>query len=127
MLSRDASGALLLTPCPSTSRALAELAEIAGTAAQHAHHSQQHDLANADQEANQKALGHTHDEGAPGMAEALCDQAALGTAMIPPRVLEIADQPPSINQGHSKVSQIIPGQGLAAPPPPSTGPPFLIA
>jgi len=63
-----------------------------------------------------------------GDASALCDFAALGAPVLLPGPPDLLPPlPPAIVLASAAVPSIVPGRGLAAPPPPSTGPPHIPA
>lgn len=111
-------GSTILIPCPTTSPELASLGQSAAAKHDHAHHTGMH--------------GETHegmdhggsDDDNHGAAQAKCDFAALGLPLLPPDGPQLAA--PSIAAiGVLPVFwDAISGRGLAAPPPPSTGPPI---
>ncbi|GAB5349173.1 hypothetical protein TMRO357_02847 [Alteriqipengyuania sp. 357] len=138
----SAQGGAVFVPCPTVSPELAALAK-AGPASR--------DRANTKQAAHAQpmashghmdmgdhsAMGHTapsadaHDKGHDGhdegtaIASALCDFAALAApATLPSPPLLDAPAPVADDIAPLAVRTIIPGRGLAAPPPPSTGPPI---
>ena len=122
MITQGADGNTILAPCPATSPALAALAKSSGA---HAHHQHHHNHPQHGDTASAQALHSSHDEGTSSVAEALCDQAAVGAPTLLPAVPEIAERAPASDQVFITRLASTPGRGLAAPPPPSTGPPSL--
>lgn len=101
MLTPSAAGIPLLTPCDGVAAPVAQHAMPMG-----GKHHQEH------------PAGHAH--------ESPCPYAALSAAaappqppLVPPAVLPIEPEPPSIALATPTV------RGLSAPPPPSTGPPLI--
>ncbi|KPQ22386.1 MAG: hypothetical protein HLUCCX21_06240 [Porphyrobacter sp. HL-46] len=139
MVGTARQGSALLVPCPGVSPALAAVAERApafvlthdsgaGHGAHHGHH-MAHPFApgTAAEPADQPPDHSGHGEDA-SFASALCDFAALGAPVLPPSppVLEILAPVPVAPLALIRFA-IAPGRGLAAPPPPATGPPPIIA
>ena len=135
----SAQGGAVFVPCPTVSPELAALAK-AGPASRdradtgHGGHAQpmaSHDhVGMADHGAmgrparSAEAHDDGHDEGT-AIASALCDFAALAApATLPSPPLLDAPAPVADEIVPLAVRTIIPGRGLAAPPPPSTGPPI---
>ena len=120
MIGSADGGSVVLVPCPSTSPELASLGHSAMPGPGDDHHApmqmasmhgdMDHDTDGAD--------GH-------GAAQAQCDFAAMGAPFLPPETPALA--PPPVASADLLLAvfpETIPGRGLAAPPPPSTGPPF---
>lgn len=59
-----------------------------------------------------------------GAAQAQCDFAAVGAPVLPPDAPDLVVPEPEPAKLASAFPEAIPGRGLAAPPPPSTGPPL---
>jgi len=111
----------LLAPCPATSPELAKLAERASGSfrGHHAHHGAM----------DHSAKGHGSDDAEGkdamhGAAQAQCDFAALGAPVLLPDSPDIAAPAPQGAAILLAFPEAMPGRGLAAPPPPSTGPPL---
>ena len=62
-----------------------------------------------------------------GAAQAQCDFAALGAPVLPPDAPDLSAPAPRQATLLPAFPEALPGRGLAAPPPPSTGPPFPTA
>ncbi|OBV12149.1 hypothetical protein I603_0280 [Erythrobacter dokdonensis DSW-74] len=141
MIGNARDGEALLVPCPGVSPALAALGRPAAPApapipmamamammqgGEHAAHHAHHAMAGADAPA--AAGDHSGHDGHASLASALCDFAALGAPVLPPEPIEldllapVAIVPPPLSR-----LALVPGRGLAAPPPPATGPPALSA
>ena len=110
-------GSTLLVPCPSTSPELASLGQSHAASSEDKHKASMHASAHD---------GMDHDgDGADGhgAAQAKCDFAAMGAPLLPPDAPTL-DAPPAVATDLlPEFPDAIPGRGLAAPPPPSTGPP----
>lgn len=145
------AGEAVLVPCPEVSPALAALARpVAAPAAMpmpmsmpmgmsmgmamgmahggdHAAHHGHHAAAGAAASDPAVADHSGHDRGA-SIASALCDFAALGAPVLPPEppVLNLLPPVAAVPQPLARLA-LLPGRGLAAPPPPATGPPALPA
>lgn len=124
MIAGPRDGLAILVPCPTVAPALAAINK-ASADDPHAHH-----------DADHAAMGHQaspsgdhsgHDEGA-SLASAMCDFAALAAPVLPPEPFILAE-PAFFVLSLRAVSPpaTAPGRGLAAPPPPSTGPPTIPA
>lgn len=59
-----------------------------------------------------------------GAAQAKCDFAAMGVPLLPPDAPELVAPTFATADVLPVFPDAIPGRGLAAPPPPSTGPPI---
>lgn len=124
MLGADDAGRTVLMPCPGTSPALAALGgKGSGQSSHHDHghhnHGQHHDHAF-------HAAPSPHDDGSDGpehLAETLCDSAAVGAPVVLPEFPQIVAMAQTIPAISGIALTVAPGRGLAAPPPPSTGPP----
>ncbi|MCR9180497.1 MAG: hypothetical protein NXH71_09745 [Erythrobacteraceae bacterium] len=135
MVGNGREGAALLVPCPGVSPALAALAKRTpaspatehrmGHDGHHAHH-MPHPFAHS--AAAEPAADHSgHDEDA-SFASALCDFAALGAPILPPGS-PVPEIPAPVAADRLALTPLAtaPGRGLAAPPPPATGPPLATA
>lgn len=121
----DGDGSTFLVPCPSTSPELAALAERAAgiVQAHHAHHSaMDHSAMGYDAQAGDDGKDTMH-----GAVQAQCDFAALGAPVLPPDAPDLALPIPQPTTLLLAFPEALPGRGLAAPPPPSTGPPSRTA
>lgn len=110
----------LLVPCPATSPELSALAERAG-GSRHAHHGH-HEMGHA-ATGEDGAAGEDRDT-MHGAEQAQCDFAAVGAPVLPPEAPDVTVPEPEPAKLASTFPEAIPGRGLAAPPPPSTGPPL---
>lgn len=111
-------GSSILVPCPTTSPELASLGQSAAANSDHSHHASMHG-------AIHESMDHGgNDAEDHGVAQAKCDFAAMGAPLLPPDGPQLAA--PSITAAAvlPVFRDAIPGRGLAAPPPPSTGPPI---
>ena len=111
-------GSSILVPCPTTSPELASLSQSAAAKSDHSHHAGMHS-------AMPKSMDHGgNDPDDHGAAQAKCDFAALGALLLPPDGPQLAAPPIAAPAVPPVFPDAIPGRGLAAPPPPSTGPPI---
>jgi len=109
-------GPALLVPCPSTSPELASLS-YPSASAEHDHHASLHASAHGN-------MGHgSGNSNQHGAAQAQCDFAALGAPVLPPDAPMLSAPPFATTDLLAAFPDALPGLGLAAPPPPSTGPP----
>lgn len=114
-------GSTVLIPCPTTSPQLASLAHASSANFEDAHHAKLHS-------ALQEGMDHSgSDADDHGAAQAKCDFASLGAPMLPPDGPALAAPPFAADDLISVLPDAFPGRGLAAPPPPSTGPPIFRA
>jgi hypothetical protein len=114
-------GHTVLVPCPSTSPQLASLGKTFPASSEHDHHASMHA---ADHGGMDDAGGKADDHGA---AQAKCDFAAMGAPVLPPDAPALAAPPSAATDLFTKLPNAFPGRGLAAPPPPATGPPVTRA
>ena len=135
---RDGEG--LLVPCPGVSPALAALGRPAEAPAavpmpmpmgmthgeDHAAYHAHHDMAQAS--GTEAVSDHSGHDSQASLASALCDFAALGAPVLPPAppVVDLLPPVAALPPALARLA-LLPGRGLAAPPPPATGPPALPA
>jgi hypothetical protein len=142
MIGSARAGEAVLVPCPSVSPALAAIVRNEPESApapmpmpmpmpmghhgDHAAHQAHHDMAGAGAPA--PAPDHTGHDSHASFASALCDFAAMGAPVLPPEppALDLLPPVPAAPRPLARLT-ILPGRGLAAPPPPATGPPALPA
>lgn len=148
MVGSAASGVATLVPCPATSPALANYARTRGVPAEasghegsalHAQHRMDAEaaaswahghMASASRADDSRAAAdhddHDGHDGHSGGASTVCDFAALGAPATLPEQPQI--DAPAFTPAASLLpgpTRLYPARGLAAPPPPSTGPPVL--
>jgi hypothetical protein len=117
----EGQASFFLVPCPATAPELARFAARApgSASADHGHHG-----AMAHSATDGRTTGDT--QGADplhGAAQAQCDFAAIGAPVLPPDAPDLAAPEPWAAALVPAFPEALPGRGLAAPPPPSTGPP----
>ena len=118
MVGAAGDGSSILVPCPTTSPGLASLGQSAATNSDHAHHASVHGEMH-------ESMDHGGNDGDEhGAAQAKCDFAAMGAPLLPPDDPQLAAPPIAAAAVLPVFPDAIPGRGLAAPPPPSTGPPI---
>lgn len=151
MIASAAQGLPTLVPCPTSSpqfaalgkahrahRAATKIGEVARHRDHSAHSTTKSDAGKAVEHGAsahpQRAGGqtvsgtenHGDDDGHSALSGAVCDFAALSApATLPeaPAVRAPLPAPPDLLP--SRIACVFPGRGLAAPPPPSTGPPII--
>ena len=137
MIGASEDGALTFVPCPTASPELSRFAQTARNA--HAAHDEhgghgQHGKHAATQASSHGAPAHhasmaSDDEDKhnthSALASVVCDFAALSASATLPDPPFIEPLLPDAREVLAGITlAIAPGRGLAAPPPPSTGPPF---
>ncbi|WP_416906949.1 MAG: hypothetical protein ACMVO5_07745 [Polymorphobacter sp.] len=116
MIGRSEQGGLALIPCAEQSNALASLAN-ASAHAMHEHHGD----AGA-------ALTHNADhKGHDESADSGCGMAALAAPVLLPATADISHIIEPADIISPIAPNLAPGRGLAAPPPPATGPPHIFS
>tara|TARA_Y100000296_G_scaffold47640_1_gene54594 strand:- start:2111 stop:2560 length:450 start_codon:yes stop_codon:yes gene_type:complete len=118
MVGAVGDGSSIFVPCPTTSPGLASLSQSAATNSDHAHHTSVH----GEMRESMDHGGNDADD--HGAAQAKCDFAAMGAPLLPPDGPQLAAPPFAVAAVLPVFPDAIPGRGLAAPPPPSTGPPI---
>ncbi|UVI39327.1 hypothetical protein [Qipengyuania spongiae] len=151
MIASAAQGLPTLVPCPTSSpqfaalgkahvahRAATKVGEVASHGDHSAHSITKSDAGKAVEHGAsahpQRASGHTvsgtgnhgdHDDHS-ALSGVMCDFAALSAPATLPEAPAIrAPLPATPNVIPSRIAYVFPGRGLAAPPPPSTGPPII--
>ncbi|MFK4003472.1 hypothetical protein [Qipengyuania sp. NPDC077563] len=136
MIGQSGNGLVALTPCPSASPRLAQMATPSAghtaltTHAKHGDHGaraehhphQAHSNSPVHRSAGKQGSHDKH----TALESVVCDFASLSfpaTLPDPPAVEPVAPASPEIVPGVAL--SMAPGRGLAAPPPPSTGPPHI--
>lgn len=111
-------GSSILVPCPTTSPELARLGQSAAANSDHYPHAGMHGEMH-------ESMDHGGNDGdSHGAAQAKCDFAAMAAPLLPPDGPQLAGPPFATADVLPIFPDAIPGRGLAAPPPPSTGPPI---
>ncbi len=111
-------GSSILVPCPTTSPELVSLGQSVAANSGHSHHAGMHG-------AMHENMDHGgNDANDHGAAQAKCDFAAMAAPLLPPDGPQLAAPPFATADVLPVFPDAIPGRGLAAPPPPSTGPPI---
>jgi hypothetical protein len=139
MIGAGKAGSAVLVPCPATSPELARLSKAAHPGSDDGHGDHHAGMHGAGMDHG--AMGHgattahagmdhaddsTDDHGADdhGAAQAMCDFAAMGAPILPPDLPVLTPPPFAADAPSLALPDAVPGRGLAAPPPPSTGPPI---
>ncbi|WP_133304023.1 hypothetical protein [Aurantiacibacter aquimixticola] len=118
MLSSNDRGYVTLVPCPSSYGALT----LGGASSEATDHE---DYASHDPSAN-GGMDHSDHHDGSGDGQSGCDFASLNAPFLSPAAAELSAPPISGSADVAAQFEAFPGRGLAAPPPPATGPPILI-